>query len=62
MSRLAFAGLCVLSLAVACGAITAQPLSSAPLNAGCPEQHACDLYVVADATETSPKAQFTEAV
>ena len=68
MNRRALAGLGALSLAIACSPIVAQPLSGAPLNAGCPEEHACDLYnVVGDAgtdaagpSATTPKAQCNE--
>ncbi len=65
MNRLALAGLGALSLAIACSPIVAQPLSGAPLNAGCPEEHACDLYNVRGRrtrrrSATTPKAQCNE--
>jgi hypothetical protein len=66
VSRRALAGLGALSLAIAfaCSPIVAEPLSSAPMNAGCPEQHACDLYAVAGADAgsgtTTTKAQCNE--
>jgi hypothetical protein len=71
VKHLALAGLTALSLAIACSPIVAQPLSGAPLNAGCPEEHGCDLYDVAadggaeagattPAGTTMPKAQCNE--
>lgn len=63
MSRFALAGLGVLSLAIAfaCSPIVAQPLSGAPLNAGCPDERACDLYTVAGAGDAGAGATTTKA-
>ena len=65
MSRLALAGLGALALAIACSPIVAEQLSAAPLNAGCPDEHACNLYNVAGAGDagagtTPAKAQCNE--
>jgi hypothetical protein len=56
-----------IGIAFACSPIVAQPLSGAPLNAGCPDEHACDLYTVpgagdggASTTTTTTNAQCNE--
>ena len=60
MNRIALAGVSALTLAIACSPIVAQPLSEAPLNAGCPSENACDQYVVDGATLTSQKPQCND--
>ena len=67
MSRLALAGVGVLTLAIAfaCSPIVAEQLSAAPLNAGCPDERACDLYSAPGAGDagvgtTPAKAQCNE--
>jgi hypothetical protein len=49
----AFAALTLLALAVACSPIVAEPLSEAPLNAGCLDVHKCELYTLPGATVKS---------
>jgi len=49
----AFAALAALALAVACSPIVAEPLSDAPVNAGCLDVHKCELYTVPGATTKS---------
>ncbi|MDB5212505.1 MAG: hypothetical protein JWO86_432 [Myxococcaceae bacterium] len=49
----AFAALTLLALAVACSPIIAEPLSDAPLNAGCLDVHKCELYTVPGVTVKS---------
>jgi hypothetical protein len=49
----AFAALAMLALAVACSPIVAEPLSEAPLNAGCLDVHKCELYTLPGATVRS---------
>ncbi len=61
MNRLSLAGLVALGVGIACSPIVAQPLSGAPLNAGCPEQRACDLYAVADAGAPGAGLAVTKA-
>lgn len=57
MNRAAAVGLGAVSLALACSPIVSEPLSAAPLNAGCPNEHGCELYVLAGAGEGSPQPQ-----
>ncbi|MDB4935599.1 MAG: hypothetical protein JWP87_2571 [Labilithrix sp.] len=54
MSRRTTFALGVLSCAIACSPIVAEPLSDAPVNAGCPDVHGCDLYDV-DGSPTKPQ-------
>jgi hypothetical protein len=49
----AFAALTLLAVAVACSPIVAEPLSEAPLNAGCLDVHKCELYTLPGATVKS---------
>lgn len=53
MKSPAFAALTMLALAVACSPIVAEPLSEAPLNAGCLDVHKCELYTLPGATVKS---------
>ena len=53
MKSPAFAALTLLALAVACSPIVAEPLSGAPLNAGCLDVHKCELYALPGATVKS---------
>jgi hypothetical protein len=46
VSRRATLALALLSSAIACSPIQAEPLSDAPVNAGCPDVHGCDLYAI----------------